>query len=205
MRRSQTPSGIAHGLAAALVLALTATSPVQADPRATGAPAPTATPAPTVAIPSDVRPDGARPSVASRGLVESLGHFVAGAGSIAFFNSLLRAVSLGDLLDLRGTYTLFVPVDGAFSRMSGERIAGLIHDPQSLRSLVAAHIVPGRILEADLAQGAAVLSVSGDRIEASTADGLQVNGANLITTAVAGPVVIHVVDRLLPGPEASDT
>jgi hypothetical protein len=64
--------------------------------------------------------------------------------------------------------------------------------------------VPGRILAADLAQGAAVRSVSGDRIEASTADGLQVNGANLITTALAGPLVVHVVDRLLPGPGASD-
>ncbi|MCU0834670.1 MAG: fasciclin domain-containing protein [Chromatiaceae bacterium] len=188
----------------AAALALTATSPVQADPRASGALAPTATPGPRMSITSEVRPDGARPGVPSRGLLESLGHFVDGAGSVAFFNSLLRAASLGDLLDLRGTYTLFVPVDAAFSRMSGERIAELIHDSQSLRSLIAAHVVPGRVLKSDLTPGAAVRSVSGDRIEASTADGLQVNGANLITTAFLGSVVVHVVDRLLPGSAASD-
>jgi uncharacterized surface protein with fasciclin (FAS1) repeats len=125
---------------------------------------------------------------------------VNGAGSIAFFSSLARAAGLGNVLDFAGAYTLFVPVDGAFSALSGQQISDLIHDPESLRSLVAAHIVRGRVLATDLTQGNAIFSISGARIEPSPAARPQVNGATLVKTVRTGPVVVHVVDGLLQGP-----
>jgi len=196
--------GMSHSVTAALLLSFAAASQVQADPPATGALPPAVVPYSAVATTSTGWPDGARPGARSHALAEGLADYVDGAGSVAFFGSLLRAISLGDLMDLGGTYTLFVPVDEAFSRMTGEQISDLIHDPRSLRSLVAAHIVAGRVLVTDLKQGRAVFSVSGERIEPSPAARPQFNRATLIKTALAGPIVVHIIDGLLQRPKPSD-
>jgi uncharacterized surface protein with fasciclin (FAS1) repeats len=188
----------------ALVLALSAASQAQADPLATDSLPRAVTADSSVAMTSSVRPDDVRRDVASKAFAAGLGDLVDGAGSVAFFGSLLRAASLGDLLDLGGEYTLFVPVDAAFSRMTGQQISDLIHDPESLRSLVAAHIVPERVLVTDLKHGRAVFAISGDRIEPSPAARPQLNGATLIRTALAGPIMVHIIDGLLQRPKPSD-
>jgi uncharacterized surface protein with fasciclin (FAS1) repeats len=200
MRCSKAPTGIAHSVTAALLLVFSAASQVQADPSATDSLPQAVTPASAVAMMVSVRPDGAR----SHALAEGLADHVDGAGSIVFFGSLLRAASLGDLLDLGGTYTLFVPVDEAFSRMTGQQISDLIHNPGSLRSLVAAHIVPGRVLVTDLKHGRAVFSISGARVEPSPAARPQLNGAPRIRAALAGPIMVHIIDGLLQRPKPSD-
>jgi transforming growth factor-beta-induced protein len=204
MKNSESSKGNTRSWTAALVLALTAASQVQADPSATGPVPQTVTPAPAGATTISVQPDDAHRGVPSSAVAERLGDFVEGAGSIAFFGSLLRAASLGDLLDVGRSYTVFFPFDGAFSRMTGEQISDLIHDPESLRALVAAHIVPGRVLMTDLMRGRAVFSISGDRIESSPAARPQLNGATLIKTELVGPIVVHVIDDLLRTPTPSD-
>lgn len=204
MKNCKLPTGLPHSVTAALVLAFAAASQVQAEPSATGSLSPAEIPASAFAMASSVRPDDARRGVSSAALADGLGNFVEGAGSLAFFGSLLRAASLGDLLDLGGTYTLLVPVDEAFSGLSGQQISDLIHDPRSLRSLVAGHMLPGRVLATDLKRGEGVFSISGDRIEPNLADRAQVNGATLIKTVLAGPIVVHVIDGLLQRPKPGD-
>lgn len=200
MRNSKARAGITPSATAVMILALAAGSQVQADPTATGPLSPAVVPLSAVAVTPGIRSDGTRPDARPHALAAGLGDFVDGAGSVAFFGSLVRAASLGELLDLDGTYTLFAPIDGAFSGLTGEQISNLIHDPASLRSLVAAHIVPGRVLATDLTEVDAVFSIAGDRIEPSPAARLQVNGAALIKTALVGPVVVHVIDGLLQSP-----
>jgi uncharacterized surface protein with fasciclin (FAS1) repeats len=190
-------------MTAALLLAFSAASQVKADLSAPDSLPQATTPAPGVAMTVSVRPDVTRRDGPLNTFAEGLGDFVDGAGSVAFFGSLLRAASLGNLLDLGGTHTLFVPVDDAFSRMTGQQISDLIHDPGSLRSLVAAHIVPGRFRVTDLVQGTAVFSISGERIEPSPAARPQFNGATLIKTALEGPIVVHIIDGLLQSPKPS--
>ena len=204
MKHSKSSRGSSRSMAAALLLAFSAASQAQGDPLATDCVPRAVTAASNVGTTASVRSDDVRRDVSSNAFAEGLGDFVDGAGSIAFFGSLIRAASLGDLLDLRGMYTLFVPVDAAFSRMTGQQISDLIHDPESLRSLVAAHIVPGHVLVTDLKQGTAIFSISGERIESSTAAMPQVNEANLIGTTPKGSIVVHVVDGLLQRPKPSD-
>ena len=193
-----------YGVVAALILTLAATSPVQASLPLTSAHPAATTPSSAIAVSPTARPDGADPGAHRHAIAEGLADFVDGGGSIAFFGSLARAASLGKLLDFGGAYTLFVPVDGAFLGMTGQQISDLIHDPESLRSLVAAHIVPGRVLATDLSQGNAIFSISGARIDPSPAARSQVNGATLIRTVQMGPIVIHVVDSLLQGPRPNE-
>lgn len=72
--------------------------------------------------------------------------------SVAFFNSLLRAVSWGEAPDVGGPYTLFLPVDSAFSRFSGEALDAVVHDRAAPQALVDAHIVPGSVTRDELQQ-----------------------------------------------------
>jgi uncharacterized surface protein with fasciclin (FAS1) repeats len=200
MTSSNPPTGILCRVIAALMLPLAAASSVQANPPPTGAHPAAITWSSAVAPSPTARPDASDPAAQRLARAEGLPDFVNGAGSIAFFSSLARAAGLGNVLDFAGAYTLFVPVDGAFSALSGQQISDLIHDPESLRSLVAAHIVRGRVLATDLTQGNAIFSISGARIEPSPAARPQVNGATLVKTVRTGPVVVHVVDGLLQGP-----
>jgi hypothetical protein len=204
MTNCKVHTDITHAVTAALVLAFGATSHVQADPQGTVSLTPAFDPSSAVAMAPAVPDHGAHPGARPHALTEGLGDFVDGAGSIAFFGSLLRAANLGDLLDLSGVYTLLVPVDSAFSGLTGQQISDLIHDPESLRSLVTAHIVPGRVFATDLTQEGATLPISGARIDPNPAGRPQVDGMSLIRTALAGPIVVHVVDGLLQRPEPGD-
>lgn len=117
--------------------------------------------------------------------------------SVEFFMSLFRAVSWGSAPGVDGAYTLFLPIDSAFSQTSGERLDALIHNPEALRSLIGAHIVSGRLTEADLERGGVFTSLSGDRIAADWTETPSVNGAAVIGTTELEHGVVHVIDRLL--------
>jgi uncharacterized surface protein with fasciclin (FAS1) repeats len=118
-------------------------------------------------------------------------------GTLAFFGSLLRAADLGELLQVKGPYTVFMPMDEAFRDMPGEELSRLVNDPESLRALLKAHIVPGRVWATDLMSERALISLDGARIEALAGADLRVNGATVLATEVVDEGVVHYVDRLL--------
>ncbi|MGB5835376.1 MAG: fasciclin domain-containing protein [Thiohalocapsa sp.] len=117
--------------------------------------------------------------------------------SVEFFTSLFRAVSWGSTPRVDGSYPLFLPIDSAFSRRSGEEIDALVHNPEALRSLIGAHIVFGRLTDADLQRGGAFLSVSGDQVAAESFGTPSVNGAAVIGATELANGVVFLVDRLL--------
>lgn len=117
--------------------------------------------------------------------------------SVAFFKSLLRAVSYGEAPDIGGPYTLFLPVDSAFARYPGATLDAVLHDRTSLGALVAAHIVPGSITREDLKDGEALVSLQGEAIAAEWVGRPFVNGAAVIGSAELEHGVVHFIDRLL--------
>lgn len=119
-----------------------------------------------------------------------------GAGA-PFFRSVLRAASLGDLLEVDGPYTLFIPVDEAFSGMGGEALSRMLHDPERLRSMVKGHIVAGRVSTTDLLSGSPLETLGGEVITPRAGTSLRVNDASVVATEVAGDGIVHYVDRVL--------
>ena len=117
--------------------------------------------------------------------------------SVEFFTSLFRANSWGSIPRDAGPYTLFLPVDSAFLRRSGEDIDALVHNPEALRTLVGAHIVSGRLTGAELRLGGTFLSWSGAKIAAGASGTPSVNGAAVIGTTEFEHGVVHFIDRLL--------
>lgn len=119
------------------------------------------------------------------------------AVSVAFFNSLLRAVGYGEAPDVGGPYTLFLPVDSAFSRFSGEALDAVVHDRAALGALVDAHIVPGKVAREELQQGTVLVSLQGEAIAADWVGRPFVNGAAVLGSAELAHGVVHFIDRVL--------
>jgi len=101
-----------------------------------------------------------------------------------------------------GPFTVFVPSEGAFARLPAGTLENLQRPENraALGDLLRHHIVPGRIMAADLAGTTRLQTLAGSYLEVS-GDGRVVNGAR-ITTAdeLTANGVFHVVDRVILPP-----
>ena len=118
------------------------------------------------------------------------------------------AAGLVDTLSGPGPFTVFAPTDDAFAALLtelGVTRDELLADTALLTQLLTYHVVPGRVLKADVPVGVAITTVQG---ETFTVNGSLVitdqqdRTANITATDVlASNGVIHVIDTvILPAP-----
>ncbi len=129
------------------------------------------------------------------------------------FATLLAAAGAADpgvvaTLTGAGPVTLFAPTDAAFNALIAElgvTAAQLLGDKALLTTVLTYHVVPGKVLKADIAVGKAISSAQTGvfKIDTNAAGALQVfdgrNRAATITTTdiAASNGVIHVIDKVL--------
>jgi len=96
---------------------------------------------------------------------------------------------LAGTLENEGPFTVFAPVDDAFSPALDPSL-----NQQVIQKVVQDHAVSGAVLSSELSDGQTVPTLSGDSLTIGTAGGVTVNRAT-VTKASNG--VVHVVDNLL--------
>nr|WP_110766414.1 fasciclin domain-containing protein [Planctopirus hydrillae] len=123
-----------------------------------------------------------------------------GAGS---FNTLVAAVKAGGLVETLkgpGPFTVFAPTDEAFAKLGDAAIADLLK-PENKAKLVAIltyHVVPGKVLAADVVKLKEAKTVQGGVLKIDTTDGVKVNSSKVVKTDIgASNGVIHVIDTVL--------
>ncbi len=122
------------------------------------------------------------------------------------FNTLVTAVAaagLAETLSSEGPFTVFAPTDEAFAALPEGTLDALLADPQgALSEILLYHVVPGRVMAADVMGLNAATTVGGEDIAISTDAGVQLNGtANVIITDIeASNGVIHVIDAVILPP-----
>ena len=124
-----------------------------------------------------------------------------GAGS---FNTLVAAVQAAELVEtLKGTgpFTVFAPTDEAFAKLPAGTVEELLK-PENKDQLVAIltyHVVPGRVLAADVVGVSSVATVQGGSLTVDVTDGaVKIDAANVVQTdIVASNGVIHVIDSVV--------
>jgi len=57
-----------------------------------------------------------------------------------------RKVEIKEVWDAKASYTLLAPTNDAFAKLSAEYFAKLTNDPKTLRQLLLAHLLPGKVL-----------------------------------------------------------
>lgn len=124
------------------------------------------------------------------------------------FSTLVKAVQAAGLVDTlngEGPFTVFAPNDAAFAKVPADTLNAILADKAKLTSILTYHVVPGKIMAADLKPGEqAAKTVEGSEATINvTGSNVTYAGANVIATDVdACNGVIHVIDAVVLPPTA---
>ncbi|MFN7016112.1 MAG: fasciclin domain-containing protein [Fimbriimonadales bacterium] len=117
------------------------------------------------------------------------------------FNTLVQAVQAAGLVETlsgEGPFTVFAPTDEAFAQIPQETLQAVLADKEKLTAILTYHVVPGKLMAADVARSSQLQTVQGQSITVNTEGGVRVDDANVIQTDIeADNGVIHVIDRVL--------
>jgi uncharacterized surface protein with fasciclin (FAS1) repeats len=127
------------------------------------------------------------------------------------FSILVEAVTaaeLGATLSGTGPFTVFAPTNAAFASLLAElgvSKEALLADKALLTKVLTYHVVPGRVLKADVPVGTAITTVQGDSFSVNAAlaitDQRSRQARITATDVLASNGVIHVIDKvILPRP-----
>lgn len=132
---------------------------------------------------------------------------VATAQAAPDFSILVEAVVAADLvgtLNGTGPFTVFAPTNAAFAKLLGElglTKEQLLANKTLLTQVLTYHVVPGRVLKADVPVGTAITTVQGQTfsVDASLAitDQLGRKAAITATDTLARNGVIHTLDTVI--------
>ncbi|MDV5084996.1 fasciclin domain-containing protein [Vibrio diabolicus] len=120
------------------------------------------------------------------------------------FNTLVAAVKAADLVDTlkgEGPFTVLAPTDDAFAKLPDGTIDMLLmpENKDKLVSILTYHVVPGKVMAADVVKLDKAATVQGQDVMIKTmGDKVMVNDANVMATDVkAKNGVIHVIDTVI--------
>ncbi len=119
-------------------------------------------------------------------------------GNFSTLATALQKAGLVDTLKGSGPFTVFAPTDAAFAKIPKDQLDALLADKDKLAKVLTYHVVPGRVMAADVKPGE-VKTVQGSAVTISTYGGkVKVNDATVTATDVrADNGVIHVIDTVI--------
>jgi uncharacterized surface protein with fasciclin (FAS1) repeats len=132
------------------------------------------------------------------------------AGSFTTLVAAVQAAGLEDALRGKGPFTVFAPTDAAFDSLPDGTIEALLADPEGdLQQILLYHVVPGKVMAADVSDGLMAETLQGSSVTfAVHGDGaVTIDDARIVTTDIeASNGVIHVIDAvILPPKDIVDT
>jgi uncharacterized surface protein with fasciclin (FAS1) repeats len=124
------------------------------------------------------------------------------AVSAGDFNTLVaaaKAAGLVETLQGEGPYTVFAPTDEAFAKLPEGTVESLLEYPDQLREILLYHVVPGKVMAADVVGLNRATTAQGSDIRIAVAEGrVRVNQANVVKTDIeTSNGVIHVIDEVI--------
>jgi uncharacterized surface protein with fasciclin (FAS1) repeats len=124
------------------------------------------------------------------------------AGSFTTLAKALTEAGLVETLKGAGPFTVFAPTDAAFAKLPPGAVDKLLADKAALRQVLLYHVVPGRVLAADVVKRTRATTAAGPSVRIAAKGGaVMVNGATVVKADVlASNGVIHVVDAVLMPP-----
>jgi uncharacterized surface protein with fasciclin (FAS1) repeats len=124
------------------------------------------------------------------------------AGSFKTLAAALQAADLVGTLKGAGPFTVFAPTDAAFAKLPAGTVEDLLkpENKAKLQRILTYHVVPGRVMAADVVKLKAAKAVSGDTITVMVHGGstVMVDNATVTSTDIAASNgVIHVIDSVI--------
>jgi uncharacterized surface protein with fasciclin (FAS1) repeats len=135
-----------------------------------------------------------------------MGDIVDTAVAAGNFNTLVTAVKTAGLVDTlksKGPFTVFAPTDDAFAKLPKGTVEGLLKDIPKLKAILTYHVVPGKVMAAEVSKLKTVKTVQGQELKIDAAKwhlhkNIKVNDANIVKLdLVVDNGVCHVIDKVL--------
>lgn len=125
------------------------------------------------------------------------------AGSFTTLVAAVQAAELVDTLKGEGPFTVFAPTDEAFAKIDKATLDALLADPKGdLTQILLYHVIPGKVMAADVTDGMEATTAQGGTVKFTVADGkVMINDATVVMTDIeASNGVIHVIDSVIMPP-----
>ena len=123
------------------------------------------------------------------------------AGQFKTLVAALQAAGLVDTLKGAGPFTVFAPTDAAFAKLPAGTVESLLkpENKAKLTAILTYHVVPGRVLAAQVSGMSSAPTVNGQPLAIRTEGGVvMVGGARVVSADIlCSNGVIHVIDTVL--------
>ena len=131
----------------------------------------------------------------------SVADTIATKPELSTLNSLVVKAGLTDTLKGTGPFTVFAPTNAAFAKVPAKTMEDLGKDPAKLKAVLTYHVVPGKVMAADVKNGNAK-TVNGANLALSKAGDFVTVEDGMVQTAdlSASNGVVHIVDSVLIPP-----
>ncbi len=145
----------------------------------------------------------ATPEAAEEAMAGDIVDVAAGNEDFSTLVAAVEAAGLVDALKGEGPFTVFAPTNAAFDALPAGTVDALLADPTGdLTQILLYHVVPGKVMAADVTDGMEAETLQGGVVTFSVADGsVKINDANIVATDIeTSNGVIHVIDAVLLPP-----
>ena len=125
------------------------------------------------------------------------------SGSFPTLVAAVQAAGLVQTLKSSGPFTVFAPNEASFAALPPGTVESLLlpENKQKLTDILTYHVVPGKIMAADvmaMASPSDPVTVQGSTVHVTNQAPVMVNNANVVATDIeASNGVIHVIDKVL--------
>lgn len=129
------------------------------------------------------------------------------AGSFKTLVAAVQAAGLVDTLKGAGPFTVFAPTDDAFAQLGQATLDSLLkpENKEKLAAILAYHVVPGKVMAADVVKLTEAETVQGGKIAIKVeGDTVMINDAKVVQADIeTSNGVIHVIDKVISPPVAA--
>jgi uncharacterized surface protein with fasciclin (FAS1) repeats len=131
----------------------------------------------------------------------SLADTIARDPQLSTLDGLVRKAGLADTLKAGGPYTVFAPTNDAFKAVPAKTLDELGKDPVKLKAVLNYHVLPAKVLSADVANGNAKTAQGANVSIFKSGSYVTVEDAVVQTADIgASNGVVHTIDRVLMPP-----
>lgn len=141
---------------------------------------------------------------ATRATQVSVADTIAAQPQLSTLNGLVAKAGLTDMLKGTGPFTVFAPSNEAFAKVPAKTMDALAKDPALLKATLAYHVVPGKLMAADVKMGNQKTAQGGNVALSKAGTFVTVEDAMVQTADIAATNgVVHIVDAVLTPPPAA--
>ena len=112
----------------------------------------------------------------------------------------MKASGVDVVLNGKGPFTIFAPVNIAFSKLTLDNFDELVKpvNKQKLSNIMTFHVIPGKNLVTDLSNGQKLKTVNGQELSVTVSnDEIRINGAKVLAQNMQGSNgVVHSIDAV---------